>query len=186
MTPTNGPLMEEGETVSGTTEAWKPIPGYGMRFEASSLGRIRVASTGRILSQRQPRGYPTVSIHHSGRGATRVHRLVAAAFHGPCPDGMEVRHLDGVRTNNTPSNLAYGTHLENLQDTVRHGTARNAHTGKTHCIRGHEFSDANTRVYAAGTKRGCLTCERLRSTAKRDGVKLSKPPTPRNPNPVYS
>jgi predicted XRE-type DNA-binding protein len=51
-----------------------------------------------------------------------VHRLVCEAFHGPCPDGMHCRHLDGSRANNTPSNLCWGTKAENEADKLRHGT----------------------------------------------------------------
>lgn len=30
----------------------------------------------------------------------RVNRLVLETFIGPCPDGMECRHLNGIRTDN--------------------------------------------------------------------------------------
>jgi HNH endonuclease len=51
-----------------------------------------------------------------------VHRLVLEAFVGPCPEGMECRHLDGNRTNNRLDNLAWGTRIENHEDMKRHGT----------------------------------------------------------------
>lgn len=51
-----------------------------------------------------------------------VHRLVLLAFTGPRPEGHEVRHLDGSRDNNHKSNLAWGTHIENMQDRDAHGT----------------------------------------------------------------
>ena len=50
-----------------------------------------------------------------------VHRLVLEAYVGPCPEGMECRHLDGNSLNNNLGNLAWGTHLENSQDMERHG-----------------------------------------------------------------
>lgn len=49
-----------------------------------------------------------------------VHRLICEAFHGPCPDGMECRHLDGDRTNNSADNLAWGTKQENEDDKIGH------------------------------------------------------------------
>lgn len=52
-----------------------------------------------------------------------VHSLVCEVFHGPRPDGCEVRHLDGDRRNNAAINLAWGTRKENHADKVRHGTA---------------------------------------------------------------
>lgn len=62
---------------------------------------------------------------NSGKGkvATRyVHRLVLEAFIGPCPKGMECRHLDGNATNNRLTNLQWGTRAENDADMMRHGT----------------------------------------------------------------
>lgn len=32
---------------------------------------------------------------------------------------------------------------------------------KTHCIRGHEFSDSNIRYYKGGKGRGCVTCHKI-------------------------
>lgn len=55
-------------------------------------------------------------------GKFYVHRLVLLAFVGPCPEGMECRHLDGDYLNNHLWNLCWGTRKENNEDTVRHGT----------------------------------------------------------------
>jgi hypothetical protein len=51
-----------------------------------------------------------------------VHQLVLLAFVGPCPEGLEVRHLNGDPQDNRPENLAYGTKAENDADKVNHGT----------------------------------------------------------------
>lgn len=51
-----------------------------------------------------------------------IHRLVLETFVGPCPPGMECRHLDGNPANNRLDNLAWGTHSENSQDSIQHGT----------------------------------------------------------------
>ena len=50
-----------------------------------------------------------------------IHRLVTAAFYGPCPQGHEVLHRNGNRQDNRIENLAYGTHSENVRDTYRYG-----------------------------------------------------------------
>lgn len=50
-----------------------------------------------------------------------VHSLVALAFIGALPDGLQVRHLDGNPANNAPTNLAHGTGKENAADRERHG-----------------------------------------------------------------
>lgn len=107
-------------------EEWREIPGVD-GYQVSNLGRVRsitrvktvegagksLVYPGRILSQALRDGYPRVNLH--GKAYT-VHRLVAAAFLGPCPEGMEVRHLDGNKVNNRAENLAYGTHRENVLD----------------------------------------------------------------------
>lgn len=51
-------------------------------------------------------------------GGHFVHRLVAHAFLGPCPKGMEVDHIDDDMLNNNANNLRYVTHEENLRKKV--------------------------------------------------------------------
>jgi hypothetical protein len=51
-----------------------------------------------------------------------VHRLVAHAFLGACPPDREVAHLNGVRTDNSLSNLRYVTRTENNHHKYGHGT----------------------------------------------------------------
>lgn len=51
------------------------------------------------------------------------HRLVAEAFHGPCPEGQECRHLDGDKSNCDFTNLRWGTRTENSHDKIACGTA---------------------------------------------------------------
>lgn len=50
-----------------------------------------------------------------------IHRLVLETFVGPCPTGMECRHLDGNPRNNVLDNLKWGTKKENSEDSRKHG-----------------------------------------------------------------
>jgi hypothetical protein len=51
-----------------------------------------------------------------------VHRLVATKYIGQCPDNKETSHKDGNKLNNTPSNLEYLSHSENILKAYReHG-----------------------------------------------------------------
>jgi hypothetical protein len=75
----------------------------------------------RMLAPRvHSRGYLRVSL---GAGNDRyVHRLMWAAFNGPIPPGIQVRHWDGNKKNNAIENLLLGTQSDNEQDKYRHGT----------------------------------------------------------------
>lgn len=80
------------------------------------------------------KGYAQLGIALAGsKTVAGAHQLIADAFHGPCPIGMVVRHLDDVKSNLHPSNLAYGTNAENAQDRVRNGgykAGENHHSAK--------------------------------------------------------
>lgn len=64
-----------------------------------------------------PKGYhSTTLVFGKRRRNVLMHRLVLEAFVGPCPDGMECRHIDGNPANNRLDNLAWGTPQENAAD----------------------------------------------------------------------
>ena len=163
-------------------EQWKPVRGYEGIYEVSSHGRVRsvgrtiTCSDGQVrhlkgkvlrttLSKRG--GYPEVSLYAQGKRERRyVHSLVAEAFFGTRPKGMEVCHNDGDPTNNHLDNLRYGTRSDNMLDRVRHGT--NPSTAKTHCPQGHELSAENNPPSSAKLGwRGCLACIRARARVQR-------------------
>jgi len=141
-------------------ERWLPVPGFEEFYQVSDEGRVkgirRSGSRGGVLKPTlNPHGYLSVSLRRPGiRKERPIHRIVAAAFLGPRPEGMEVRHGDGDPTNNRLSNLSYGTHAQNMMDMIGHGRGQ---SGKTHCPEGHPYDDANTiRRYDGG--RECRTC----------------------------
>lgn len=106
-------------------------------------------------------GYRHVSARsRPGNQTPAVHILVAEAFHGPRPPGMEVRHLNGVKLDNRAENLRWGTDSENMLDIVRHGNHHSAM--KTHCKRGHAYDAANTYVLPKSGSRVCRTCQAAR------------------------
>lgn len=153
-------------------ERWLPVPGWEGLYEVSDQGRVysvrrsRATKSGRMMSlARHKSGYRYVYLRQDGRVEKGYsHRLVLAAFVGPCPEGQEVRHLDGNPQNNVLNNLAYGTPSENHMDMVRHGT--HPWAGRTSCTNGHVFTEHNTLRTANG-RRQCRTCSRFRNQAYR-------------------
>lgn len=113
------------------TEVWQPIAGYA-DYEVSNLGRVRsyrqlrlyAKRTEPMLLARRPHknGYFSVCLYtDAGRKAWYVHQLVATAFVGPCPAGMEVNHKDLNKGNCAATNLEYMTHGDNHRHAVRNG-----------------------------------------------------------------
>lgn len=110
-------------------EIWKPVPGHGNMFVASSFGRIA-----RVAGYAGANGYRQISMvrsmlpfksHSAGARDRRqrqgyVHHLIALAFHGQPPEGVSyVNHKDFDRSNNRPENLEWCSQREN----VRHAWA---------------------------------------------------------------
>lgn len=148
-------------------EQWIPVPGYEGFYEVSDRGRVRSVERrtqqagymrrfpSRILKPGTRKdGYRYVNLSKLGEHKTfLVHRLVCMAFHGPQPEWADcIRHLDGDRSNNTVTNLVYGTYSENANDTVAHGNSHQ--TAKTHCPRGHAYTGYNVMVDRKKAKDG--------------------------------
>ena len=165
-------------------EVWKPIPGTSGWHEASSLGRIRsvtrVIEDGRTFKGRVKKlgtsatGHLRVNLSYPGfSGVLWVHRLIAAAFIGPCPEGMEVRHLNDVPSDNRAENLVYGTRKENVNDRDVNGI--NHFRNRTHCPYGHPHEPWNCVASEARKgHRSCLACARARAYAHKHGTAFSK------------
>lgn len=151
------------------TEEWRPIPGFESCYRVSSFGRVesirRTGARGGLIAVAVANtGYPTVSLFQDCKHVMRpVHVLIAAAFLGPRPPGMQVRHLDGDKLHCSVSNLAYGTPSENMRDRLRHGTHHQAN--KTHCPQGHPYDEANT-LRSPG-RRECRACHKESSRRRR-------------------
>jgi hypothetical protein len=114
-----------------TEELWVDIPEYTGKYQASSLGHIRSVPHNAERSDLKPypvpgtvlrpattkQGYLAVVIRRRSR---LVHQLVAAAFHGQRPlDHSDVNHINGVKSDNQPSNLEWATRSENTLHALR-------------------------------------------------------------------
>ena len=98
------------------------FPNYRIGNDGSVWRRTKRGDWLPIRGSLTEKGYQRVTLFCDGRPRwLKVHRLVLLAFVGPCPPNCETRHLDGVRTNNKLSNLAWGTAKENADDRDKDG-----------------------------------------------------------------
>ena len=102
-------------------EIWEQVVGHEGLYDVSNFGNVmRVKANkgtfvGKILSPSGSSGYKNVTLFKNGkRKCALVHRLVMQSFVSPCPEGNEVNHKDGNKTNNRLDNLEYVTPSENI------------------------------------------------------------------------
>lgn len=94
--------------ASDADDEVRPIPGWP-HYLVTRDGRAR-KEDGRWLNPwiSKKGGTPLISLHIDRKRHTMtVGRAMLLAWVGPCPEGMEAAHLDGVITNNVLSNLAW-------------------------------------------------------------------------------
>lgn len=117
---------------------WADVPGYEGLYRVNKFGTVERLQwlLPRLHEEGVRRPLRELSQIPRGRGQRlsvclcknnspkwfQVHRLVLLAFVGPCPEGMEGRHLDGNHLNNWLGNLEWATHEVNMQDKTFHGT----------------------------------------------------------------
>lgn len=76
----------------------------------------------RRLETRTKRGYLAIRFYVNGRPyMLAAHRLVWTVLRGPIPEGMDLNHIDGDKTNNDPSNLEPVTRGANHEHAYRTG-----------------------------------------------------------------
>ena len=110
--------MVRRKTRMSQKVTWKLCPSWP-HVEASNTGLVRVVSSGRILIPYLSGDYLAVKVL---RKTVYVHQAVADAFHGPCPDGEEVNHINEIKTANGADNLEYLTHAENMRRWMEQAT----------------------------------------------------------------
>jgi hypothetical protein len=176
--------------VNQTT--WRAHPRYEY-LEVSTGGQSggRIRTIDRVLTNRNgvSRRYPsyelkqhlneagywktTTSVHGRMINIT-IHRALCETFHGlPSSPELEVRHLNGNKTDNRLENLKWGLHSENELDKVRHGTHNQVL--KTHCPKRHEYTPENTYCKPGiGPNRKCRTCQRDVNRARKAALRAER------------
>lgn len=129
-------------------EIWKDIPNYIGFYQVSNFGNVK--SLDRFV-KRSPSGYNKkgimLKLHINNNGyaiidlkinKTRrkktVHGLVAAAFIGKRPDGFDLNHINGIKTDNRPENLEYLTRSDNMKHAFSIGLRSNVGENSSRAI----------------------------------------------------
>ena len=89
----------------------------------------------------------------AGRGNIYAHRFAYELAVGPIPKGMQIDHLCRNRACVNPD------HMESVSsktNTLRGTNSAAGNARKTHCLRGHAFTEANTYLHAGS--RLCRQC----------------------------
>lgn len=158
------------QNAIGIVEEWRPIPNLLNEYDVSDFGNVRSVSVfpsragrqrGRVLSSNVNRkGYLWFRVCPlDGKSfSMTVHKAVALAFIGPRPDGMQINHKDGDKTNNTPANLEYVTCREN----IRHAWANGFNNAE------HGRGEKNN--FAKLTADDVIAIRRLDAEMTRDGL----------------
>lgn len=96
--------------------------------------------------------------HRKHQRLVYIHRHSFELLRGPIPKGMQLDHLCRMRCCGNPDHLEIVTNRENCLRGIS-PAARNAR--KTHCKRGHAFTEENTRFDGKG--RQCRQCDKIRA-----------------------
>jgi hypothetical protein len=112
-----------------------------------------------------PNGYGRISF---ARRTLYPHRVSYELHNGAIPEGLHIDHLCRNRACCNPEHLEAVSCRENILRSPIAPASQNA--AKTHCLYGHEYTEANTVTTKTG--RNCRTCNRWRdrvAAAKKNG-----------------
>lgn len=117
----------QGCATSANRE-FRKIPSLGFLYEVNENGTImrnvksKKQSKIKLDRHHSDKGYYVSFVHLGGRSAkartkrVMIHRVVAECWLGPCPEGMQVDHIDRNPHNNDWRNLRYVTLSEQMRN----------------------------------------------------------------------
>lgn len=97
-------------------EMWRQVAVSGVtprRFFVSTHGRLLDVKRNLVQGFRAERmRYQSIRLEQAP--LRLMHQVVAHAFLGPCPEGLQVNHRNLIKADNRAANLEYVTHKENM------------------------------------------------------------------------
>jgi len=119
-------------------------------------------------------GYGSISI---GGNSKKTHIVLYSRTKGEIDAHLQLDHLCRVRCCVNPDHLEPVTQKVNI---LRGESPTAINKKKTHCIRGHELSEANVHITKKRGSRDCRQCRNLRQ-AKYDKIRSNKSHRKANP-----
>jgi len=125
------------------------------------------------LGTKSQKGYGSFSIKNK---TVRAHRWAYEYFIGPLGKLHCCHHCDNPSCV-SPWHLFSGTNKDNIRDAAKKNRLvvqhydRHPNRLRTHCKRGHEFTEENTYVSTNGRWRSCRICHRMHWKNMRDRKK---------------
>jgi len=106
----------------------------------------------------RPQGYGSVHLRGS---SWQAHIMVYELFAGPVPEGKILHHTCHNKWCCNPAHVKPATSSENNADSRANRDPNKPRRKRTHCRRGHEFTEGSFRWYTRGHYRVriCLACE---------------------------
>jgi hypothetical protein len=163
---------------------------YRLASQALTSGRWSIDADAGVLfgvrddpiGAKSPEGY--LLVKPTQRLRVMAHRVIWEALHGPIPDGFEVNHKNGLKSDNRIANLELVTHAANMEHARDTGLIPPSAFERKR-IRGHskprakaatecpEHGVAEWRIRTDRQGQGyCLSCKRS-ATAKWRAAKLA-------------
>lgn len=111
------------------SEEWRTVRAFP-NYQVSSIARAysvprKFVRGGLLTPWEDPKGYLHITVYEGDKARKPyLHRLVAEAFLGECPEGMETLHGPNGKLDNRASQLRYDTHQVNCDEMLRDGTRR--------------------------------------------------------------
>jgi|ERR1035437_2549752 hypothetical protein len=140
----------------------------GMIFPEQILSKIKESENGCLIwtACKHKKGYGFIQWKGKLRQA---HRVVYELFNGELIKGLVIDHLCRTHDCVNPKHLEQVTCKVN----INRGLTGNWQRVKTHCPKGHEYTQDNIYVHPDKGGRECQKCRRIREKARRDKCKMA-------------